>query len=234
MNKLENCIHKTSVNLTDISCTEMYDNFIKRSEPLGSGTPMKWHKTSATDKYPCAKPLFVTISLPPKLRVLVLRGSRKRTEQTYGSLTHPRQLEICYRYFSTVFYPFMDPGAKAILTWELNSSGDVHLHGLIWDSWLTNDYDLWSYRKTISNQPLVMRIMRSQKIKKDWFNNIVYCDNIYDTLKYMDKDHEMKKMKHYYIWKKNFYDPDAKKEDDEDTDEEDEINILTDPIKINF
>jgi len=75
----------------------------------------------------------------PKQKVLIARGRSKRDERTYGSMTHPQQLEICYRYFSNVFYSLMDPGAKAILTWELNSSGDVHLHGLIWDSWLSND-----------------------------------------------------------------------------------------------
>jgi len=192
----------------------MYDNFIKRSEPLGSGTPVKWHQTSANDKYPCAKPLFVTVSLPPKQKVLIARGRSKRDERTYGSMTHPQQLEICYRYFSNVFYSLMDPGAKAILTWELNSSGDVHLHGLIWDSWLSNDYDLWSYRKTVLNHPIVQKIMRSNKLKKDWFNNIVYCDNIYDTLKYMDKDHEKKRMKHYYICKKTLECPDDTADDD--------------------
>lgn len=139
--------------------------------------------------------VFVTISPNPKTKHPCWRvspeGKRITCKCAYGHLPQKEQYAYCLKILRACYLPFLSLETKLVGTWELNGSGDVHLHILFRDPDLNNDTQLSIFRRDIANCTLVT--MNKNKMKdKDYMNNIVFLNKpLEDVIVYMDKDYDM-------------------------------------------
>lgn len=133
--------------------------------------------------------MFITVSPPPSLKIRVLENG-KLSVRRYDMLHQANQLTFCHRLIEALYIPYITDG-YLMGTWELNKSGHVHVHFLLYDRYIQNDYQLAMFRRSIKIDPISRKIMGRQK--NDYMNNIFYCDDVEDRLDYMDKDTEQKK-----------------------------------------
>ena len=181
---------KDLLNLTTLSCKNMYTNSIKALGTLGSPTPEYW--------------IFVTISLPPNMIMGTLLNGIIEGKK-FIDLPQRHQLEVCIRYFENVYMPeFRKP--IVILTYEYDKSGKVHLHAIIIDELCKNNYDLADIQSNIRLHPVSQKIMKRLRLSRDYFNSIVKCDDVKKTVEYLDKDYTSKKMSSYFKGFSNYID----------------------------
>lgn len=132
--------------------------------------------------------LFCTINPNPKLLHTVMRHRRKR-KMKYESL--PLRLQYCYclRIIKQCYYPYLSAGAAIVGCAEKTESGNIHLHFLIYDPDIDDDYKLAQIRKLISLEPLV-HVNKKNCHDRDWMNSIVILTRSLDEiLTYMNKDY---------------------------------------------
>lgn len=140
------------------------------------------------------KLLFVTISPNPKGKhgVMVKQVGQRKVKTTgisYGSLPQSKQYDYCIRILERCYFNSLSEGSKIIGTWELNSSGNVHLHMIIYDPLIQNKTQLMIFQRDISMCEQVIK-NRKNINDKDYMNNIVFIDKpLAEILKYCDKDY---------------------------------------------
>lgn len=137
------------------------------------------------------KPLFITISPNPRVIIKVIRlikDKLKLVPCSYGCARQIEQYDYCVRVVrSTLNYTRK---TKLFATWELNKSGNVHLHILLSDPSVTNETQLSIFRRDVLNSELVQDNMINSSI--DFMNNIVFVnDSIKKRYDYMTKDMHM-------------------------------------------
>lgn len=127
--------------------------------------------------------LFITISFDPKM--LVCSG---QTNKRYIACTYPEQLEACLRYYETVYFSYVRGVSYG--SWELDSSGKLHVHILLHsEDKIKDTYVLNAIRHGVSTDKHTMKFTRG---KRDYCNNIVVANDPLETLRYITKDHDRK------------------------------------------
>lgn len=143
--------------------------------------------------------VFGTLSPNPAVKVdshaYTSRGNQRNCKQQFKDLTPERQLEYCMKVLNGYTKYLIDP--TILGTWELNKSGNCHLHYLLISDDIKDDYGLWEFRKNLLTDHEVRRNFK----KKDYMNNIVELDEktFEEILEYFDKDHDKKVNKHYHF-----------------------------------
>lgn len=135
---------------------------------------------------------FVTISPNPGLFHRIKSRKKGECAVKYSQLPLPLQYEYCIKIFEKVYLPYLrDP--TYIGTFELNQSGNVHLHILIKDPDINSVYGLHALRKRVASEPLVLQNYKNNH-SQDFMNNIVPLDkkSFEEMMVYFDKDHKMK------------------------------------------
>lgn len=135
--------------------------------------------------------IFITVSPNPYALVKAIRrvGTKlKLVPIHYGSLRQFEQHAYCMRVVKSSLNFSKD--SKLFGTWELNKTGNVHLHILFTDPNVKNITTLQILRRDVLNSELVQDNMIGRNI--DFMNNIVFVnDSISDRFKYMTKDMNM-------------------------------------------
>lgn len=131
------------------------------------------------------KCLFCTIT-PRRTLVLPCTTKGKRKLTTYGSLPQHLQLMYCFKILKCYYEFAKNP--TIIGTVELNKLGNVHLHFLFKDDSITNITKLQIFRRDIKNCKIVEDNMVDDT---DHCNHICVCDNVAETVKYLDKDYDI-------------------------------------------
>jgi hypothetical protein len=141
--------------------------------------------------------LFCTISPNPKVLHAVTRkinGRNATLKIPYGKLPQRVQYDYCMRIITRCYMPFLSENAELIGTWELNKTGNVHFHFIIYDPLINNNTHLEVYRRDILNCEDIIKNMAKGKKMIDYMNNIVYIDKpLKEVLTYMDKDYPINK-----------------------------------------
>lgn len=136
------------------------------------------------------KSLFITISPNPKLKHRVRRTVNNKNVTialAYSMLKQTEQYEYCKSVLRTYIY-----SDKTVMfaTWELNKSGNVHFHALVYDPHIKTETMLKIYRRDIGNTDYAISNL-TKGTGTDYMNNIVYVnDSITDRFNYMTKDFE--------------------------------------------
>lgn len=159
------------------SCEEVYNSSFGDSEGVFLGRPPQKFNEK------CTTALFITVSPPPKQKVQLGQSRPKE----YGQLTVQEQIKFLIRLYVNLYEPYFTDDARVIGTYELNSSGNAHMHFLVWDIDIQSVYQLHMFRKMISNDPITVKMMK-KKQRYDFMNNIVICDDELSTIRYLDKD----------------------------------------------
>lgn len=139
--------------------------------------------------------VFATVSPNPRIRHPCWRispgGKRVSCKVAYGQLPQQQQYDYCIKIVRSCYVPFLSLDTKLVGTWELNNSGDVHLHILFRDPDIDNDTKLSIFQRDISNCTLVT--MNKNKSKdRDYMNNIVFLSKpLQEVINYMDKDYDI-------------------------------------------
>lgn len=137
--------------------------------------------------------LFVTISPNPKTLHNVSSKKRKSYRLPYGKLTQRLQYEYCIRYIKRTYLQFLSRDTKLLGTCEINKSGNIHMHFLISDPAMVNDYQLQILRRDILNCEDTIKNMVKNRKMTDYMNNIVFLNKPLDEIiEYMDKDYAIK------------------------------------------
>jgi len=108
--------------------------------------------------------LGICISPNPHLLHEVFED-RKKLKTPYGKLPQIKQYEYCKKILKHCYMFCFTPGTFLVGTWELNKSGNVHLHLIADDPKVTNEYELAVFRRDIENCTLV-KMNRSKKKRK--------------------------------------------------------------------
>lgn len=134
---------------------------------------------------PQAKPVFITISPPAKCSIVcLLRG--KDVKRQYQVLPHALQLDFCIKLFKSIYLQYM-PESQYIIVTELNKSGLVHLHILLYDDDVKTDYDLHMIRHHVKIHSDTIKYCKNIKLVPH-FHHIFYPDDAYERADYMSKD----------------------------------------------
>ena len=142
--------------------------------------------------------IFATISPNPNVKIPVTRrfnGKKINAKMPYGKLPQRNQYEYCIRMLRSAYNYSHE--VKIYGTWELNKSGNVHLHLLFYDPNIQSKTELEIFRRDVLNSELVLKNLSKKLV--DYCNNIVYVnDGVSDRLLYMDKDHNCGRPFPYY------------------------------------
>lgn len=147
--------------------------------------------------------LFCTVSPPPNLKIRT-KVAKRQCVRRYDELPQGTQLDFCLRLIEHLYLPYCSKG-ELLMTWELNKSGNVHIHMLIYDEYSQNDYSLHLFRRSIKADDLTRRILGT-KSHNDYMNNIVICNDVAATIEYMCKDQQQRidlGLPNFYISKFN-------------------------------
>lgn len=132
-------------------------------------------------------PLFCTISPNPNKTHAIfktIKGKRVTVQMPYGKLPQRVQHDYCMRVLK--HYVYTDE-TKIFSTWELNQSGNVHLHLIMSDPKINNDTMLKMFQRDILNCEIVMKNLSKKMV--DYMNSIVKVnDTIAKRITYMTKD----------------------------------------------
>jgi len=161
------------------------DNLKLISKPIGS--------LVADRPFNESRIIFVTVSPNPKtkhtIRRKTINGKMITCQLPYGRIAQINQYEYCLHFVNCGLMRYLSGRAAVIGTWELNESGNVHLHILIQDPKIQTKVDLDIFRRQVENHPISMHNKHSSK-SPDYMNNIVYLDKPLDEIiTYMDKDY---------------------------------------------
>jgi len=148
--------------------------------------------------------MFITISPNPKVVHKVDRlyatGRVKQVKCRYGQMKQSDQWNYCLKIVERTYLEFCSDETVLIGTTELNESGNVHLHFLLYDPHKRDRTSLDIFRRDISFCDVIIRNLKG---KHDIMNNIVYVnDSIRQRAEYMDKDYEQNKryFHNYYYY----------------------------------
>lgn len=137
-----------------------------------------------------------TVSPNSKLRLTVLRENKKY-QYRYDMCNHKEQYDYLNEYMKRVYLPNLDVSSRIEWCYELNESNNMHIHGMIIDKTIQDDYDLQAFRKNIMSHPMtVNNMVKKARRLTDWMNNICYIDTIegyYEYKNYMNKQMAIKK-----------------------------------------
>lgn len=139
--------------------------------------------------------MFITVSPPSRLKIRALHKGKKEIRE-YGRLHQIVQLDFCIRLFENLYIPYLADGFVAC-TWELNASGNVHLHAIVYDSTIQHEYQLMAFRRAITCDYITQQICGRNR--RDFMNNIFFCDDVDERLKYMKKDEKQRESLEYYV-----------------------------------
>jgi len=141
---------------------------------------------------------YITISPNPltkhkcerKIQWDKVKGKIKNIAIPYGKMTHEEQYEYCIKIIERI-YLFNLPDSQIIGTWELNKSGNVHIHMLLKSDSLINEYQLQMLRRDVLCH---MEVYRNLNGKNDFMNNIVWLtEDLTTIIEYFDKDYDIKR-----------------------------------------
>jgi len=149
------------------------------------------------------KSVFFTISPWAKGRHNVERtkekmvgGKRKmvtvKARPTYECMSTEEQFEYLERYVREVYISLLDPEDVLMYVYEMNSSNLLHVHGLLCSHDLQDDVAMKFFQHTVKCDPMTQANM-PPKSNRDYCNNIVFCDSLEKTFKYLSKDQDIKK-----------------------------------------
>lgn len=142
--------------------------------------------------------IFATLSPNPSTKIPITRkvnGRKTNVKMPYGKLPQRVQYEYCIKMLRTA-YNYSEK-IKIYGTWELNQSGNVHLHFLFYEPSIQNQTMLQIFRRDVLNSEMVLKNLSKKMI--DYCNNIVYVDDSIDErLLYLEKDNNCGKPFPYY------------------------------------
>lgn len=137
------------------------------------------------------KIIFGTISPNPKVNVPITRRWNNRKVNgkiRYGKLPQKNQFDYCIRMLRSSYN--YSENTQIYGGWELNQSGNVHLHFLFYDPNIQNDTMLQILRRDVLNSELVFKNL--SKNMTDYCNNIVFVnDSLEERLKYIHKSNTL-------------------------------------------
>lgn len=141
-----------------------------------------------------ATTMFVTISPNPNrmhsVQRISDRGRKCKVNLKYCMLKHDEQYNYLMEYIRKVYNPWLTD-ASMIWTFELNGAGNLHVHMLVKDRFIKNDYDLNVFRRNVMNETETLFNMVKSKNPRDYMNNIVYVTKpIEEVVDYLFKDYE--------------------------------------------
>lgn len=142
-------------------------------EDLVEARQTKWENT-----------MFITISPNPNVKHNVNRRI-KDVKMKYGEMPQRLQYSYCIEVLDKLMFYFSED-SYLIGTWELNKTGNLHLHFIIDDPVIKNDTHLDILRREIACSD---EALRNKKNGKDYMHNIVFVnDSVRQRCVYMDKD----------------------------------------------
>jgi len=146
--------------------------------------------------------MFITVSPNPKILHKVNRlyatGRIRPVKCRYSQMKQSDQWDYCLNVVKKTYLEFCSTRSVLIGTAELNSSGNVHLHFLLYDPLIKDKTSLDIFRRDISFCDVIIRNLKG---KHDMMNNIVFVnDSIKQRAEYMDKQSEETRP-HFY----NYY-----------------------------
>lgn len=165
--------------------------------------------------------LFVTISPSPTAKVNAHRlsnGRKVRYQCAYSSLPQSQQYLYCVDVVRKAYLPLLEDNAIIFGTYELNKQGNVHLHMLLSQESITQEYPLQLLRRSVADNPL-SHASRKKLHHTDYMNNIVKipqcnCEDFNEpeteqcvctVYKYMHKDEKQRELVKTKIPNYHFY-----------------------------
>lgn len=144
------------------------------------------------------KIIFATISPNPNVKVPITRrvnGRKVNAKMPYGKLPQSVQYDYCIKMLRSA-YNYSEK-IQIYGTWELNQSGNVHLHFLFYEPSIQNQTMLQILRRDVLNSEMVLKNLSKKMI--DYCNNIVFVDDsVSERLLYLEKDGNMGKPFPYF------------------------------------
>lgn len=135
--------------------------------------------------------VFATISPPAMAKIIVTRGKR-RAGVYYDVLTQDEQRKFLINYFTKVYLHSMH--VQYVAVFEHNKAGNLHMHMLLYSTGLQSEIELQRFQRLINSHQLTLKYAGYKNRIR--MNNIVFCENVEDTIKYLEKD--MKQTAPYY------------------------------------
>lgn len=141
-------------------------------------------------------PYYVTISPNPSTKVeAILRVPRGKYDKLvevkkkvrYDCIPQQQQFKYCIEHLKSTYLSLCDNDCYIVGTTELNKSGNVHLHLLLYSKNYKGVNGLHELRRDILCCPTT--ILNLKRNGKDYMNNIVICEDISKTIEYFDKEY---------------------------------------------
>lgn len=144
--------------------------------------------------------LFCTISPNPKTKHKVVRTIpskdllrpriiNRSVGIEYGHMSHKEQYDYCIKYVETCYLPFLSPDTKLYGVFELNQSGNLHMHFILKSPTVMNKTTLMIFQREVMTSYETIRNMSRKKV--DYMNNIVELTKSNDEINaYMQKTNE--------------------------------------------
>lgn len=139
--------------------------------------------------------LFFTISPPANMKVdchVITRNKRKSCKVLYSKLSLQNQKIWLHKYFNLVYRAHVD---KYIFVHEINESNNLHIHGIIYEQDIRNDYDLRCFRDSINKHWRTLEIIQNPKLFQR-FNHIVFVTDLIHVQQYLSK--ELRQSKYHF------------------------------------
>lgn len=144
------------------------------------------------------KIIFATISPNPKVKIPITRrwnGRKINAKMPYGKLPQKNQFDYCIRILKSSYNYSHD--TQIYGGWELNKSGNIHLHLLMYDPNIQTNEMLQIFQRDVLNSEIVFKNL--SRNMTDYCNNIVFVnDSINERLKYIHKSNTIGKPFPFY------------------------------------
>lgn len=138
--------------------------------------------------------MFITISPNPRTLIPInkpsksVRNKDKVIMTKYEDCRQIDQYNYCLDYVRSVYMRYSGD-CHIIGSAELNKQGNIHIHMLMKDSYVSNDKVMQVFQRDIKLNPETQRHIKL--CKRDYMNNIVELTKSEDEiLTYMDKDYD--------------------------------------------
>lgn len=138
--------------------------------------------------------MFITISPNPKTLIPInkpgktIRTKDKIINTRYEDCRQIDQYNYCLDYIRNAYMRYSGD-CQIIGSAELNKQGNIHIHMLMKDSYVTNDKVMQIFQRDIKLNPETQKHIRHSK--RDYMNNIVeLTKSEEEILSYMDKDND--------------------------------------------
>lgn len=127
--------------------------------------------------------VFATISPPSRVKIMVTRGKR-RVGVPYDVLTQDEQRMFLISYFTKVYLHSMH--VQYVAVFEHNKAGNLHMHMLLYSTGMQNEVELQRFQRLVNSHQLTLKYAGYKNRIR--MNNIVFCDDLDETIKYLEKD----------------------------------------------